>query len=176
MQFTKDTFYITLRDRLAASNPSRVISVDGAMRPAIVVAENEVVIPVRPLPDAFYLEWGQAQPVAQQLGDHAIFSLECVISYHTFGTVESGVDRGRSLASLDTDLLNITQPGSAPKCDYTQTPAAALGTNIVWSTPHLGKIVGSESSRNEGLPRATCGIRLERSASLRVFFFPEINY
>jgi|SRR5579864_852421 len=173
MQYTKDTFYITLRNRLATLNPSRVISVDGTTRPAIVVAENEAVIPVRPLPDTFYLEWGQAQPVPQHLGDHPIFWFECVISYHTFGTTESGVDRGRSLASLDRDLLNVTQPGTAPKCDYTQTPPANLGTGIVWSTPQLGKIVGGEAPRNEALPRGTAGVRLERSASLRVFFFPE---
>jgi len=176
MQFTKDTFYIALRDRLAIVNPSRVITLNGTNRPAVVVAENELVVPVKPLPDAFYLEWGMAQTVLQQTGDHAIFSLDCVISYHTFGTVESGVDRGRSLAALDTELLSITQPGSAPKCDYTQTPAANLGTSIVWSTPQLGKVVGSEAPRQEGLPRGTSGIRLERTASVKIFFFPEVNF
>ena len=176
MQFTKDTFYITLRNRLANVNPSRVITLEGATRPGIVVAENEAVIPVRPLPDAFYLEWGAAQPVPQQIGDCAIFSMDCVISYHTFGTVESGVDRGRALASLDNDLLNITQPGSAPKADYTQTPAVNLGSNIVWGAPQLGKVAGSEASRNEETPRGTAGIRLERTATMKVFFFPEINF
>jgi hypothetical protein len=176
MQFTKDTFYITLRDRLATVNPSRVITLNGTNRPAVVVAENELVVPVKPLPDAFYLEWGMAQAVPQQRGDHAIFSLDCVISYHTFGTVESGVDRGRSLAALDTELLSITHPGSAPKCDYTQTPAASLGISVVWSTPQLGKVVGSEAPRQEGLPRGTSGIRLERTANVKVFFFPEVNF
>ena len=56
MQFTKDTFYITLRNRLAALNPARVITLNGLTRPAVVVAENEAVIPVKPLPDAFYIE------------------------------------------------------------------------------------------------------------------------
>lgn len=176
MQFTKDTFYITLRNRLANANPSRTITLDGATRPAIVVAENEAVIPVRPLPDAFYLEWGVALPVPQQVGDCAIYSVECVISYHTFGTAESGVDRGRALASLDNDLLNITQPGAAPKTDYTQTPPVTLGTSIVWSAPQLGKVVGSEASRNEALPRGTSGIRLERTATVKVFFFPEVSF
>jgi hypothetical protein len=175
MQFTKDTFYITLRNRLATVNPSRVITLNGATRPAVVVAENELVVPVKPLPDAFYLEWGMAQAVPNQTGDHAIFSLDCVISYHTFGTAESGVDRGRSLAALDTELLNISQPGTAPKCDYTQTPAASLGTSIVWTTPQLGKVAGSEAPRQEGLPRGTSGIRLERTAGVKVFFFPEIS-
>lgn len=176
MQSTKDTFYITLRDRLATVNPSRIISWNGTTRPAIVVAENEVVVPVTPLPDAFYLEWGVAKPVALQIGDCAIYSLECVISYHTFGSVESGVDRGRSLASLDNDLLKITQPATALKLDYTQNPPASLGTSISWTAPTFGQIVGSEALRNEGLPRGTPGIRLERSVTVTVFFFPEASF
>lgn len=176
MQFTKDTFYITLRDRLATLNPSRIISLNGTTRPAIVVAENEVVVPVTPLPDTFYLEWGAAQPVPQQIGDCAIYSLECVISYHTFGSVESGVDRGRSLASLDNDLLGIMQPATAPKLDYTQNPPAGMGTSIVWTAPLFGKVAGSEAPRNEGLPNGTPGIRLERAATVKVFFFPEVSF
>ncbi len=176
MQPTKDTFYISLRDRLAAINPSRQVSLNGVMRPAIVVAENEAVIPVKPLADTFYIEWGAVQAVPQQSGDRAIFSLECLISYHTFGTVESGVDRGRSLAELDTELITICQPATSSKLDYTQNPPAGLGTSIVWNRPQLGKVVGSEAPKNEALPRGTAGIRLERTASLKVFFFPEINF
>ena len=176
MQFAKDTFYITLRDRLAALNPSRMITLNGVTRPAVVVAENEAVIPIKPLPDAFYIEWGAAQAVPQQIGDRAIFSLECLISYHTFGTAESGVDRGRTLAALDTELISICQPATTPKRDYTQTPAAGLGTSIVWSTPQLGKVVGSEAPRTEALPRGTAGIRLERTSNLKVFFFSEVSF
>lgn len=176
MQFTKDTFYITLRDRLAALNSSRMITLNGVTRPAVVVAENESVIPVKPLPDAFYIEWGAVQSVGPQIGDRAIFSLECLISYHTFGSAESGVDRGRGLAGLDTELISICQPATAPKLDYTQSPPRNLGTSIVWNTPQLGKVVGSEAPRTEALPRATTGVRLERAASLKVFFFSEINF
>jgi hypothetical protein len=175
MQPTKDSFYIALRDRLAAANPSRVITVNGTTRPAIVVAENEVVIPVRPLPDAFYIEWGAVQAISQASGQRAMLSLECVISYHTFGTAESGVDRGRALATLDTDLLSITQPGCTAKIDYASSPPAELGTSIVWSAPQLGKVAGSEAPRNDALPRGTGGVRLERAASLKIFFFPEVN-
>jgi len=176
MQFTKDTFYITLRDRLAAFNPALTIMLNGVARPAVVAAENELVVPVRPQPDAFYLEWGPAQAVPQQTGDRALFALECLVSYHTFGTVESGVDRGRSLAALDTALITICQPGTTPKLDYTQTPPAGLGTNIVWSVPQLGKVTGSESPRGEALPRGSSGVRLERTASVKVFFFAEMNF
>ncbi len=175
MQFTKDTFYITLRDRLAALNPSRMITLNGVTRPAIVVAENEAVIPVKPLPDSFYIEWGAAQAV-QPIGDRAIFALECLISYHTFGSAESGIDRGRSLAALDTELISICQPAATPKLDYAQTPPANLGTSIVWSTPQLGKVVGSEAPRTEALPRGTAGVRLERTASLKLFFFSEVHF
>jgi hypothetical protein len=176
MQFTKDTFYITLRDRLAAFNPTRTITLNGVTRPAVIAAENEVVVPVRPLPDAFYLEWGAAQAIPKQTGDRAILALECVVSYHTLGTVESGVDRGRSLAALDTELLSICQPAATPKLDYTQTSPANLGTSIVWSMPQLGKVSGSEAPRSEALPRGSAGVRLERTASLKVFFFPEVNF
>jgi hypothetical protein len=176
MQFTKDTFYIALRDRLAAINPSRLITLNGVTRPAVVVAENEAVIPVKPLPDTFYIEWGAVQLAPHQSGDRTIFSMECLISYHTLGTVESGVDRGRSLAELDTELITMCRPATSPKLDYTQTPPADLGTSIVWNSPQFGKIAGSEAPRNEALPRGTAGIRLERTVTLKVFFFLEINF
>jgi hypothetical protein len=176
MQFTKDTFYITLRNRLAALNPARMITLNGITRPAVVVAENEAVIPVKPLPDAFYIEWGAAQHVPHQVGDRAIFSLECLISYHTFGTGEAGVDRGRTLAALDAELITICQPATTPKLDFTQTTPANLGTSIMWSMPQMGRVVGSEAPRTEALPRGTTGVRLERTASLKVFFFSEIEF
>jgi hypothetical protein len=176
MQFTKDRFYMALQQRLAALNPLRTVTLSGATRPAVIVAENELVIPIVPLPDAFYLEWGAAQATARQAGGRELMEMECVISYHTFGTVESGVDRGRTLAQLDTELLSICQPQHTAKLDFTQAPAANLGTNIVWSAPALGKVTGSQSPAPEGLPRGTQGVRLERSASLRVFFFPEVNF
>jgi hypothetical protein len=176
MQSTKDTFYISLRDRLASLNPLRTTTLNGTTRPAVVVAENEVVIPVKPQPDTFYLEWGTATPVPQQIGDRAIYAMECVISYHTFGSADSGVDRGRSLAALDTELLGISQPGTAPKCDYSKTPAANQGSSIVWSAPQFGKVAGSEAPRTESLPRGTAGVRLERTASVTVFFFPEAKF
>jgi hypothetical protein len=176
MQYTKDSFYMALQQRLAAFNPERTITLSGATRPAVVVAENELVIPITPLPDAFYIEWGAAQVAAEQTGSRELMEIECVISYQTFGTVGSGVDRGRTLGALDTELLNICQPLHTAKRDYTQAPSVGLGTNIVWTTPVMGKVMGSESPPNQKLPRCTEGARLERSASLKVFFFPEVNF
>jgi hypothetical protein len=86
------------------------------------------------------------------------------------------VDRGRILAELDTELITICQPATARKRDYTQTIPADLGTSIVWNTSLLGKVAGSEAPRNEALPSGTSGVRLERTASLKVFFFPEVNF
>jgi hypothetical protein len=175
MQYTKDSFYMTLLNRLMALNPQQTITVNGTTRPALVVAENELVVPVVPLPDAFYLEWGAAVPVQGQIGDRILLAMECIVSYHTFGTVESGVDRGRSLAALDMELLSLCQPPWTSKRDYTQTPSIDLGTNIFWTQPDFGKVSGSEAAKNEGLPRGTEGVRLERSVNLKVFFFSEVN-
>lgn len=176
MQFTKDSFYMTLLNRLVALNPQQTITLNGTTRSALVVAENELVVPVVPLPDAFYIEWGAAAPVDGQIGDHALLAMACVITYHTFGTVESGVDRGRALAALDMELLSICQPPWTSKRDYTQTPSIDLGTRIFWTQPEFGKVSGSEAARNEGLPRGTEGVRLERSVSLKVFSFSEVNF
>jgi len=176
MQFTKDSFYMTLLARLVALNPQRTVTLNGTTRPAIIVAENELVVPIEPLPDAFYLEWGAAQVVPQQVGSRALLAMDCLISYHTFGTVESGVDRGRTLAALDMELLAICQPPWSSKRDYSQAPSVDLGTKISWTQPGFGKVVGSEAAKNEGLPRGSEGVRLERSTSVKVFFFSEVEF
>ncbi len=176
MQFTKDSFYMTLLERLVALNPQQTVTVNGTTRPAIIVAENELVVPIVPLPDAFYIEWGAAQLVPRQVGSNALLAMDCIISYHTFGTVETGVDRGRTLAALDMELLDICQPPWTSKEDYSQSPSIDLGTKISWTQPSLGKVLGSEAAKNEGLPRGTEGVRLERSASLKVLFFSEVNF
>ena len=40
MQAAKDSFYMALRERLAALNPARTMVIDGVTVPAIVVREN----------------------------------------------------------------------------------------------------------------------------------------
>ena len=42
MQNAKDTFYVTLRDRLAAVNPARTMVLRGVTRPGVLVEENEL--------------------------------------------------------------------------------------------------------------------------------------
>lgn len=162
---------MALRQRLAAVNAGRTITINGVTFPAVVVAENELVVPVDPLPDAFYLEWGAAAMVGRQEGSRKLMAMECVISYHTFGTVESGVDRGRALGELDMELLNICQPPHTGKQDFSQSPSVDLGTSVVWSEPVLGEVAGiiaQESSARR--------IRLERKTRVRVFFFPEVDF
>lgn len=175
MQFAKDSFYMALRERLASLNPQRTVTLNGATRPAVIVAENELVIPVEPLPDAFYIEWAAARLVDNQEGSRALMAMDCVISHHTFGTAESGVDRGRTLAALDMELTGICQPARTSKLDFTQTPSSDLGTNIFWTAPQLGAVTGSDGPRNEALPARSQSVRLERRALLKVFFFTEVN-
>lgn len=169
MQFAKDSFYMALRERLASLNPARTVTLNGVTRPAVIVAENELVIPVEPSPDAFYVEWGAARAVEREAGNRLLMEMGCVISHHTFGASETGVDRGRMLAALDMELMSICQPPRTSKRDYTQTPSADLGTSVFWRAPELGEISG-EAGRNPG-QRA----RLERRARLTLFFYPEVN-
>jgi hypothetical protein len=171
MQFTKDSFYMALRERLVALNPLRTVTVNGVARPAVIVAENEVVVPVEPLPDAFYLEWGAVKPVERQTGRRRMMEMDCVISHHTLGSVESGVDRGRVLAALDTELISICRPTHTEKQDFSQTPSVDLGTQIVWSAPEFGEVSGVIA--NESTNRR---VRVERKTRVKVFFFPEVIF
>ena len=159
MQNTKDSFYIALRDRLAALNPARVITIGGTVRPAIVVAENEVAASALPLADTFYIHWGNAT----ELRDQALDQLECEIHYRVEGSETAAYqDRGRALAKSDEELLAITYSASAPLKDYSVTPALATGTNIFWTRPELG-------------PIKVDGRKLMRVAKLRVFSFVEVS-
>jgi len=187
MQSAKDSFYVALRDRLATLNPQRTVFLDGVTRPAVIVVENEYITAAGPLPEAFYLGWGTAQPVGpMRNGQPPLVGLECTISYWTGGSAANqGVDRGRVLAQLDSELLAICSPPSVTQCDYTQTPPANLGSNVLWTLPELrmktqtqlqgtaptwtvmgDQLVGSPS---DSVPV----IRLERAASLTIFFYPE---
>src|SRR5439155_1366418 len=78
-------------------------------------------------------------------------AMDCVISHHTFGTVESGVDRGRTLTALDMELMSICQPLRTAKCDFTQTPSVDLGTNVFWTAPQFDSITGSNGPRRKAL-------------------------
>ena len=170
MQFAKDSFYMALRERLAALNPQRVVSLNGVTRPAVIVAENEPVVPVEPLPDTFYIEWGAMKPISRHSSPRPLLGMDCVISHHTLGTVDSEVDRGRTLAQLDTELLSICHPAHTTKQDFTQSPSVNLGTFVFWTTPDLGDVSGIIARENTNKR-----VQLERKARLTVFFYPEVD-
>jgi len=159
MQFAKDSFFLALQERLAAINPARTVTLNGATVPAIVVTEN---LPPRfqeRLANTFYIEWGTAEVVSTWDGG-AILSLEVEISYFSCGSVESMVDRGRLLGQLDSELLSICQPANTEKRDYTQSPSADLGTRVSWNLPSF-KAEAEEEANG----------RVERMATMRIFFF-----
>lgn len=158
MQNAKDSFYMALRNRLAALNPERTIMVRGAVRPGILVEEAEA--PFNQLPnDVFILRW---------LGHGADIDLastlvaeECEIIYNTCGCQTfGGLDRGRALTQMDTEALSILQPFSTPKMSYSSQPPLALLTQVFWDEPVFS-------------PVATLRDRLTRSAKVMVYSYQE---
>jgi hypothetical protein len=158
MQNAKDSFYLALRNRLAALNPERTIMVRGAVRPGILVEEAEA--PFNQLPnDVFILRW---------LGHGADIDLastlvaeECEIIYNTCGCQTfGGLDRGRALTQMDTEALSILQPFSTPKMSYSAQPPVALLTQVFWDEPVFSPVV-------------TLRDRLTRSAKVMVYSYQE---
>jgi len=175
MQFAKDSFYMALRERLGSLNPARTVMVDGATRPTVIVAENELPSPASPLPDAFYIDWGSARVVQNHAGSRALAALDCVISYCTSGTTGSEVDRGRTLGTLGGELFSICQPPQTRKQDFTRIPSVDLGTSIFWTLPELSEIRSSLSGALTSGGDAGRHARMERRALLTVFFFFEVT-
>jgi hypothetical protein len=187
MQFVKDSFLLALQQRLGGLNPARTVTINGATVPAVVAVENLPPSSTEPQPNAFYIEWGRARVVNGHAGDSALMSLECVISYYTLGTVQSMVDRGRVLGQLDDELLGICQPPSTEKLDYTQSPAADLGTKVFWNQPAFDEAVTAgveddtvayqtgRAARKVLYSQAFQDGRAARRAGLTVFFFSEVS-
>ena len=157
MQHAKDSFLLALRDRLAALNPARIVTVDGGARPAVLAAENESATAAPPLPCAFYLRWGACSTV-QPSAPVPLQRLECEISSRSGPGEPQG--RGRLLAELDGELARLCDPPRVAKHDHTVSPAADLGSTVFWTAPQFA---AAEDS----------GAELRRSARLAIFFFPE---
>jgi hypothetical protein len=150
-----------LRDSLVEVDPDLTIEIDGAIRPAIVVIENESPSSVAQQNDVFYLEWGGVRSVHPP--NSTLAAMDCVISYSAAGESDSGgVGRGRELAALDADLLAICTPGQAHKYDYSSSTPVELGSYIFWLAPELKSAT-------------TDPMRVARKAYLTVFFYPEVN-
>lgn len=173
MQFAKDSFYLALRDRLAALNSERIVVVDGVERPAVLVVENEPATAAPPLPNAYYLRWGAAHIVSgSETAIRPLMKIECRVEYFAAPTLPAAVDRGRALAALDTEFLRLCTPARTPKLDATKTPAAPLGTFVFWSTPEF-----SDAKREvvSGFERSGELAALGRVVTLAVFFFSEVE-
>lgn len=171
MQFAKDSFFLALQERLAALNPARTVTVNGATVPAVVVVENLPPSSAEAQANTFYIEWGEADVIEGYPGGAPLMSLEVVISYYSVGSVASMVDRGRMLGQLDRELLSICQPPNTEKCDYTKSPSVDLGTNVFWGQPSFSERV--KSGVTDAGERHQDG-RVERKARLTLYFFPEV--
>ena len=171
MQAAKDSFYMALRDRLAALNPARTMVMDGVTIPAIVVRENMEPQFAEAQSGAFYLDWGEVQ-IAEST--RPILGLDCHIWYASEGSSGAGVDRGRALAEMDEELLRICNPPHTGMRDYRQAPSASLGSSIFWTMPDLAKAPGEAPVATQ--QRGAGAARLTRYAQLKVYFFlPEVG-
>jgi hypothetical protein len=139
MQNAKDTFYLTLRNRLATVNPARTMSLRAVTRPGILVEEAESPVPLPPL-DVFVLRWTGLALLPQL--PLPLSQLSCEIHYTTVGTqANAGLDRGRALEAMDAELIQMLSPSLAQKMNYTTTPASAMQTSIFWSNPAFEPVV-----------------------------------
>ncbi len=158
MQNAKDTFYITLRSRLAAVNPARTMTLRAVSRPGILVEDAEAPM-AQPVLDAFALSWTALQADMQLPA--ILAQMTCEIQYATAGTqANAGLDRGRALEEMDYEVLKLLYPYSAQKMNYTQNPAAAMETMVFWSEPQFGPVITERD-------------RLSRTAKVTVFAFQE---
>jgi hypothetical protein len=158
MQNAKDTFYLTLRNRLAAVNPARTMTLRSVSRPGILVQDAEPFT-AQPQLDAFTLLWTGLQADLHLPG--ILTQMTCEVHYTTAGTQPSaGLDRGRSLARMDYELLQMLYPYAAQKANYAQNPVVAMSTMIFWSDPEFS-------------PAATDHDCLSRTAKVTVFAFQE---
>jgi hypothetical protein len=158
MQNAKDSFYMALRARLAVINPQRTIMLRGAVRPGILVEEAEA--PFGQLPtDVFILRW-LGLGIDPDL-DSPLVADECEIVYQTCGSGSfGGLDRGRFMTAMDTELMAIVQPFSTPKLCFTATPPAAMLTQVFWDEPSFSPVVTQRD-------------RLSRSAKIVVYSYQE---
>ena len=166
MQNARDTFYVTLRDRLAALNPSRTIVLRGVTRPGVLVEENELVSAYQSV-NAFCLRWTGLSVDAQ--GSLPLVTMVCEIQYATDGdSGNGGMDRGRLLSAMDGELAVAVSmaPQNAVKMNYVAAAGGSgvapvtMATNVFWGDVTFGAAVVN-------------GERLERVATVEVFSYQE---
>lgn len=158
MQNAKDSFYMALRNRLAALNPERTILIRGAVRPGIVVENAEAPF-AQPPGDVYVVRW-MGLAVDVDLAS-SLVAQECEIIYCTCGSQSfGGLDRGRALSAMDTEITALLQPFHTPKMSYMATPPAQMLTEVFWDEPIF-------------TPSVTQRDRLSRSAKVMVYSYQE---
>ena len=164
MQNAKDTFYLTLQQRLTALNPARIVVIRGQRRSGTLVVENEMPTAQVPL-DCYRLTWTALS--IDRTSAMPLVTLQCEIRYATDGShTAAGLDRGRTLAAMDAELATALaqEPHSTPKLDFSATDSGAapspMATNIFWDAAAFGSL-------------KVTGERLERTATINVFSFQE---
>ncbi len=166
MQNARDTFYVTLRDRLAAVNPARTMVLRGVTRPGVLVEENELASATMPV-NVFCLQWAGLSVSTQ--GALPLVTMICQIRYATDGdSGNGGMNRGRLLSGMDAELVSALSAGPhhATKMNYVGEAGGsglapvAMATNVFWNDATFGT-----AEMN--------GERLERVATVEVFSYQE---
>jgi len=136
MQAAKDSFFRALQAHLASVNPARTITVDGVVRPAMLVVENEPYPPPKLFFNTFYIHWLGAlavRPFARTLAPR--YEQTAQVEYFVQGSPslqKPFADRGRVTAQLDRELIEILFPGFTEKLDHSATPPQSLGSLLLW--------------------------------------------
>lgn len=149
---------MALRTRLTAINPQRTILLRGTVRPGILVEEAEAPFS-QPPDDVFILRWLGLAIDADLCAIMA--AAQCEIAYQTCGTQSfGGLDRGRLLSQMDSELTAMLSPYYTPKLNYAAAPPAAMLTQVFWDEPAITPIVVQRD-------------RLSRSANVMVYSYQE---
>lgn len=128
---------------------------------AIVVVENDKPSVTARQHDAFYLEWGETRAVRPSIS--TLMAMTCTVSYASAGTEQNGgLDRGRMLGELESELLGVCSPAVTRKNDYASGNPMDLGSNFFWSPPAF-RVAKAEPG---------C---VAREASITIYFYPEVN-
>ena len=88
--------------------------------------------------------------------------MDCTIAYATRGVDGTSGDRGRSLGTLDGELLAISRPLRTTKSDFSKVPPVSLGTSMFWTDLEFTP------------PKDEAG-RLSRVATTTVYFASEVK-
>jgi hypothetical protein len=158
MQNAKDSFYMALRSRLKVLNPAREVLMRGALRPGILVEEAEAPFSQVPM-DVFIVRWIGVGMDAEL--ESPMIAADCEIFYQTSGTQAfGGLDRGRLLSELDSELFKMLTPLQTPKLSYAANPPVPMLTQVFWEDPSFGPTVMQRE-------------RISRSVRLKVYCYLE---